>query len=304
MRGISGHTVYGRALVRTVCLAGFGLSILSGCQTLDGMAGAFDGTAAPDPRTAGQNGPAGLRLSKHIPLDKLDTEPRQLAAQGIKALEENKFEEASLAFNQALKLDITNSYLQFLNAYTYHRMGDLDDASKYTLAMEGYKLAIQFDPTNWVARYYLGMLQLDNRNYTGAQKTFADAVLYKSDNPDLLYDLAYASYYAQDPVSAAGALKRLRELNKNDAKSLRASAMVMAALNRPEQSRNYLRQYASLTKNPAGVDFLSKRLEDWQRFHEQVGKVQLAQFGDPSGGFGAATGGFGDPGAAGAAGAA
>jgi general secretion pathway protein D len=74
--------------------------------------------------------------------------------------------------------------------------------------------------------------------------------------------------------------------------------MVMAALNEPEQSRTYLKQYASLTKNPAYVERLSRRITDWQRFHKQAGKVQLAQFetapSDFGGGFGAdSSSGFG-----------
>ncbi|MEX0827922.1 MAG: hypothetical protein WD005_03115, partial [Haliea sp.] len=177
MGGIAGNTVYGRALIRTACVIGLGTAVLAGCQTLDAVTGAADPAGTPSRQTGTRDASVIPKLSEFIPLDKIDTEPRHLAAQGIKALEENKLKEASRAFNQALKLDITNSHLQFLNGYAYHLMGDLDDATKYTLALEGYKLAVQFDQTNWVARYYMGLLQLEKKNYAGAQRTFADAVL-------------------------------------------------------------------------------------------------------------------------------
>ncbi len=291
-----------RLRLRPFAIAGAFLLLLAGCNTLKELSDSINEEAPKQPAIT-----TNLHLSKLVPLKKLDTEPRALAAQGIKALDENRLADASKTFNRALSLDITNSYLQFLNAYTYHLIGDLDDTSKYPLALEGYKLAVKFDPTNWVARYYMGVLQLAQKNFPGAQKTFADAVLYKNNDPDLLYKLAFASYYAKDPITSAGALKRLRELKKNDPASLQASAIVMGALNEKEQSHNYLKQYASLTKNPSRVNRLTKRLSDWDRFHRQMGKVQLAQFGDPNagGGFGGdpnAGGGFGgDPNAAGGA---
>jgi Flp pilus assembly protein TadD len=291
---IFGKYRFASARLRPLMIVGTFLVLLAGCDTVDKILGPDDGVPAQFSAIK-----TNLNLSKIVPLNKLDNEPRQLAAQGIQALDENRLADASKLFNQALSLDISNSYLQFLNGYAYHLIGDLDDTSKYPLAKAGYDLAIKFDPTNWVARYYRGMLQLQEKDYSGAQKTFADAILYKNDDLDLLYRLAYSSYYARDPVSAAGALKRLRELKKNDPRSLKASAIVMAALNEKEASQNYLRQYASLTKNPSQIQQLNKRLKDWQRFHRHMGKIQLAQFGDPSAGGDVG----GDPGAGGDAGA-
>ncbi len=137
MRRPIGNTIYGSALLRTACALGVGATVLTGCQTLDGMKSAFDSSPNAATETAQHAISANLKLSKFIPLDKLDTEPRMLAAKGLKALEADRIGDASDAFNQALKLDITNSYLQFLNGYAYHLMGDLDDTSKYTLALEG-----------------------------------------------------------------------------------------------------------------------------------------------------------------------
>ena len=160
---IGNHRLVGTWL-RPLALAGAFLMMLAGCDTLDEFIGTSN--EIPSPHELSAN----LNLSKLVPLNKLDTEPRALAAQGIKALDETRLYDASKLFNKALSLDITNSYLQFLNGYAYHLIGDLDDTSKYPLAMEGYKLAIKFDPTNWIARYYMGLLQLAEKNFAGAQK--------------------------------------------------------------------------------------------------------------------------------------
>ena len=87
-----------------------------------------------------------------------------LAEQGIFKLKQDRLEEASKLFNLALKLNISNSYLQFLNGYTYHLIALNQNSTKYNLAEQGYKLAIKFDESNWVARYQLGLLYLDQKN--------------------------------------------------------------------------------------------------------------------------------------------
>jgi len=89
------------------------------------------------------------------------TETRSLALRGIEALEANDTELASKFMNAALKRDVKNSQLQMLNGLVYHLRALRNDATFFDLAREGYELAVQFDPGNWLARYYLGLLKLD-----------------------------------------------------------------------------------------------------------------------------------------------
>ena len=214
-----------------------------------------------------------------IPKDKINTEPRQLTAKGILALGENRLDQASAFANQALGLDITNSYLQFLNGNIYHRQALAGDSERFALAAQGYELAIQFDPTNWIALYSMGLLRLDQRDYAEAQRFFAQAVLYSGEDPGVLYNLAVASYYAQDPETAAGALAKLRALGgyDKDPKVLRASSVVMAALNEPSQADDFLSRYGKAIQSPARQSWLSGRVADWNRFHQRYKDTILAQ---------------------------
>jgi len=211
---------------------------------------------------------------------------------GVSLLRENKFKEASKVFNQALKLDARNSYLQLLNGLTYHMQAVRSDQSKFSLAEEGYKLALKFDQSNWIARYQLGLLHLDQRRFDLAKAEFADALFYKDDDPDILYNLAISSYYNQDPETAAGALKRLRELEPKSARSTRASSLVSAALGNKEDSNKFLTLYKETKPPPSRLVHLTRRLQDWKRVHvraqnasfraplpttPQNGPVQLAQ---------------------------
>lgn len=226
---------------------------LAGCQTLDG-----DGAATAEAAVS---------------------EPAQLRREGVKALRENRLKEASTYFNAALKLDVQNPSTQFLNGLAYHMQAVTSDRSLFPLAHQGYSLAIQFDPTSWIARYHLGLLHLDKREYAQAKTAFADALLYNDRDPDLLYNLAAASYYAHDPQTAEAALTRLREIEPDSARTLRASAVVLAALGNPAEARRFLDRYRAQETDKRVEDRVARRVEDWDKVHA---RVQTASFRVPA----------------------
>ena len=196
-------------------------------------------------------------------------ESHKLASRGVAALQDNDPELASQFFNAALKLDIENSYLQLLNGLAYHAHAGRADSTKYSLAEQGYKLAIQFDPNNWLARYFLGRLYLDQRRYDGARASFADAMLYADSDPDLLYYFAVASYYARDPETAAGALYRLQELEPDSPRTMRVSSIVSAAVGDDADAVNWLNRYTQ-AGSALDAQFVARRVSDWRRIHRQV----------------------------------
>ncbi|GAB6051477.1 hypothetical protein JCM17960_02970 [Magnetospira thiophila] len=86
-----------------VGLAGICLTtLLSGCLATGGLQPLF---------VSGADRPQAGSLSAFVPAGKSDTEVRQVAAEGIKALDEGRLKDASTAFNAALQFDLTNSYL-------------------------------------------------------------------------------------------------------------------------------------------------------------------------------------------------
>ena len=101
-------------------------------------------------------------------LENNNSEIRSLEQKAIRHLVELDFENSSKLINQALKLDIQSSRLQFLNGYIYHQMAMSGDKSLLDLAAEGYLLSIKFDPTNWLSYYQYGLLNLDKRNFKKA----------------------------------------------------------------------------------------------------------------------------------------
>lgn len=215
-------------------------------------------------------------------------EQNRLAAAGIEYLLKRELDKASLVFNSALKLDPTSSYIQLLNGLTYHLMAGEGDTDKYSLAEQGYQLAVQFDKSNWLARYFLGNLQLDQKQYRAAQATFAEALLFADQDAEMLYQLATSSYYAGDPTTAAAALGKLDALTPNQPRVQRALSIALAAMDKPEEARRYLDRYRAMEPDPRALRRFEERVQAWARFHANGGASTKTQFGAP--------GGFGNPG--------
>ena len=276
----------GRVFSRSVIAALVG-SALGGCQTLEGFSFATGG---------GLQSPSimAARVLGGIAVDNLkqqaDSNERKLVAEGVAALKANDLSKASLMFNAALKLNVTSSETHVLNALTYHLMALAGDSSKYELAEEGYKVALRFDATNWLADYHLGLCYLDQRKFVLAQQHLARAADVESNDADVLYDLAVASYYSLDPRIAEGALKRLREVapqRANAPEVLRAAAFAKAALNDMTGAEALLGDMRKIL-SAEDTKLVERRLQDWRHFHvtpptprrtslSGLGGLQLAQ---------------------------
>lgn len=240
-----------------------GIALLMGCAVF--LAGC---------QTFGTDEPASTRADVKSPI-----ESRSIAVRGVQALQEGDLDLASRLFNGALKLEIQNSYLQFLNGLAYHMIAIRSDRTKFTHAEQGYKLAIKFDESNWMARYYLGLLYLDKRQYALAKAAFADAMLYNDSYPDLLYNFTVASYYARDPETAAGPLTRLQQVEPGSGRMLRASSIITAALGRAQEAETWLEKYRKVEKDGQKTSQLTRRVKDWDRVHA---RVQKASFRPPA----------------------
>ena len=198
-----------------------------------------------------------------------------LAEQGIFRLKQDRLEEASKLFNLALKLNISNSYLQFLNGYTYHLIALNQNSTKYNLAEQGYKLAIKFDESNWIARYQLGLLYLDQKQFKNAKVSFANALMYEDSNTNLLQNFIYASYFSKDPVSASAAAKRLCELEEHTERCLKNQIILNASLDDEKEIKKFLSIYKKIFPSSKSFSFLQKRIRSWDLFHREFKKGNI-----------------------------
>ncbi len=211
-----------------------------------------------------------IKLGAPIAREKVKTDVQALAAEGMSALRVGRLEEASQLFNTALRLDLGNSSLQFMNALTYHLMALNGDAEKFSLAEQGYGLAHKFDPTSVLSMYYQGLAFLDQRKFDEAKGAFAIAAVMEDGDAEILYDLARAAYYAGDPRTAKAALTKLASLNQSQVapdKVLRASIVTDAALGDMASAKKLLERFKTSMRNPDDGDYLARRIGAWERVY-------------------------------------
>lgn len=187
---------------------------------------------------------------------------------GITSLFANDLTEASAQFNQALRHNPQSSYLQLLNGLAYHLMAEAGDTKQYDLAKVGYQLALKFDKNNWLAALQLGRLYLKTKNYPLAQEHFAYALLYQPDNPQMLFGLAQASYYAQDLETAMGAIRRAHELSPHDPNVLAASSLIAAAAGQVDTAQQQLALYTQREPSAVRSERITERVNDWRKLHD------------------------------------
>jgi len=141
---------------------------------------------------------------------------------------------AQAGFATALRDDVRNPHLQFLNGLAFDQLSRAGDRSKLDLARVGYQNATRFDPGNYWAHLQLGYLELDAGNYVAAQESFARAVQDQPQRWEAAYGLGVASYYAGDAALARLAAERLRQIDPDHPGTLRLLAFTMAAVGDPE----------------------------------------------------------------------
>lgn len=231
-----------------------------------------------------------FNVAELLPEDKVNTTTRALVAEAVVKLDKGKLDDASQLLNTALRMDLGNSHLHFVNALTYHLMAKGGNAKNFEYAEQGYQMAYKFDDSNVLAKYYLGLSYLDQRKFKEAQAELAAAAVMDEHDPEILYDLARASYYAGDPRTAKASLDKIAALDmalEDEEKFLRANVLTNAALDRPAEANKLL---AKFLDKPDTYKFLSRRVSSWERHHKAVkngdihnavlpsgGKLQLAQ---------------------------
>jgi tetratricopeptide (TPR) repeat protein len=163
-------------------------------------------------------------------------------------------------------------------------------------------MAIRFDQGNWMARYFLGRLRIDEGKYDSAVPEFAEALLIQPEDPQVLNSLMYAAYRNGSPDIAAGAMSALESNGKLEGELLlRNATIVSAALGQEEKADMLLERLRKGGMETRALSHIERRVADWKRFHRQkqsakpagVIKTQFGGLDAGAGGAPAAGGGLG-----------
>ncbi|MBY0501778.1 MAG: hypothetical protein K2P93_07240 [Alphaproteobacteria bacterium] len=202
----------------------------------------------------------------------------------IQLLKEEKYTEASQFINQALQSQPKNPFFHILNGLTYEKLAERGDAAGLELAAIGYQNAINIDSSNVFAIMQLAKLKYREKQYDEAQEHFANALLIKPNDPDLLHELAAASYYAYDIKTALSAIDRAGKLKPNDPLIHRSASMIHAALGDFNTAQKHFNIFQEKMGDDPAVTQVAGRLNDWQHLYKS-GRIKLASAtSNPSGG--------------------
>ena len=117
------------------------------------------------------------------------TNSQLLMQSGTEYLQQGDLQKAHSVFSVALKIDIRNAGLHFLNGLTYQMMYEAGDEASYDLAVTGYITALSLDSNLEPALLQLGQLHLFAKKYDLAQQSFSEAYAINSNSTRALMGL-------------------------------------------------------------------------------------------------------------------
>ena len=235
--------------------------------------------------------PEKLAIEKPVYYKKARRAVNSQVAQAILLLEQAKYSEASSYINQTLQTHPQNTKLHILNALTYEKLAESGDPIMMDLAITGYQNALSIEPSLTFAMIQLGKIKYNMQKYEEAQEHFANALLLRPKDTNLLQEFAAASYYAYDIKSAFGAIQKALKLKPEDPLIHRSAAMMYAAMGDFKNSETHCKLFqASVGQNP-DVDNVTNRFYEWQDLYKS-GRIKLAA--GPGGGPGGSATSSGD----------
>jgi general secretion pathway protein D len=222
------------------------------------------------------NPPANVDLATPFSALKAKRAPDPAVLHVFQLLKEERYKEASNFLNEALQSQPKKIAFHILNALTYEKLAEKGEASGTELATIGYQTALNLDPSNVFAITQLGKLTYRDKQYDQAQEHFANALLLKPNDPNLLHEFAASSYYAYDLKAAFAAIQKAEKLNPEDPLIHRSAAMICAAMGDFEAAKKHLAFFQSKVGDSPEVNQVTARLNDWMSVYKN-GKVTLAQ---------------------------
>jgi Tfp pilus assembly protein PilF len=209
--------------------------------------------------------------------DEAQAAPDRLATEAVQLMWENKLPQASVKINEALRMRIDRSYYHLINGLIYHLQARQGQGATYDLAEQGYRQAIQFDESNWQARFFAGMLSIDTAKFEAARQQFAQALYLHPDDPALLNAFAYAAYRSGAPDQAAGAINAMEAMGGAQTPAeIRNAAVIMAAVGESARAQDYLARLKT-SGDERAASLVERRMKDWREIYSQP-KMRKTQF--------------------------
>ena len=192
----------------------------------------------------------------------------------------NQFEETTEQYSALLRSDLSNSYLQSLNAINYHRMAISGASENFDLALEGYRIASVFSPDDWQPYYLKGLVEYATGNYIAASSSFLKAAVRNPTSSEVLYAYAASSYGSLEFSLALSIIKKIQEKDPEfcivkicDAQL----AIVAAAAGLNAESEKYLASYQANATQATNSIKVGNKVNLWRSINEVDARPDLIE---------------------------
>jgi pilus assembly protein CpaC len=222
-----------------------------------------------------------------IPTGNYDSEMLAKVTIAVNFIKQQDLPQAQLAINEALQLDARNSHLHFLNGFVYHLQARQGDTQKAEMALEGYQQALRIDPSNWIAKEFLGLAYMDLKQFDRAKLAFSDVLLLTPESSVSIYGLMVSSYLTGDARTACAMADQYQKTSTASSSTanrgfIRSSVSVYASCGNFAQADRMRDSLSMLTNSGPEVERVDRRLAQWKSFY--LKQEQVADIKNPAGG--------------------
>jgi pilus assembly protein CpaC len=203
-----------------------------------------------------------------IPTGTYDSEMLAKVTVAVNFIKQQELPKAQLAINEALQLDARNSHLHFLNGFVYHLQARQGDTQKTEMALEGYQQALRIDPSNWIAKEFLGLAYMDFKQFDRAKLAFSDVLLLTPESSVSIYGLMVSSYLTGDARTACAMADQFQKTSTTPNRGfIQSSVSVYASCGNFVQADRMRENLSKLTNSGPEVERVDRRLAQWKSFY-------------------------------------
>ncbi len=211
-----------------------------------------------------------LKAVPLIPAGSYDSEMLAKVTTAVNFIKQQDLPQAQSAINEALQLDARNSHLHFLNGFVYHLQARQGDTQKAEMALEGYQQALRIDPSNWIAKEFLGLAYMDLKQFDNAKLAFSDVLLLTPESSVSIYGLMVSSYLTGDARTACAMADQFQKTSMSTTPNrsfIRSSVSVYASCGNFSQADRMLDTLSKFTNSGPEVERVDRRLAQWKSFY-------------------------------------
>lgn len=180
----------------------------------------------------------------------------KLFLKGYKLYEQSKYEEATLAYEEATKLSSTQWGYFFNLGLAYKKLDKKEES------VTAFRKAVELNPESFSSNKELGEVLGQSENYEEAKVYYQRAIELSPDEPDAFYNLGVCLLNLGESVEALNAFLKTVEIKEGYVEAYYQIGTIYIGQNRTEEAVKSLEKFLELAPEHEKTD-IAKQLLDY-----------------------------------------